>query len=545
MTITAFDRRQYVLLLGLLRTLGSRRELTSQFGTHAPALGILGGLSLLIGGFVALGVLGGRMSAYDVLMICQGMTIVLLVPLLVSEAADALLNPAEVSVLAHRPIGNLTYLAAKLTYLLGFALTLGLALNVLPALAGSRLAGTAWFYPVTHLGAAALGSAFTALATCGVFGVVFRLVPVSHVRAAALWAQLIGGLSIPLAPHLLRLVEVRLDFDAPYWSGLPIAWFAALGLAGQDGGPELSLPLALPSMIVALLLVAGGLGVLTQGYMTRTSTARRAARASGARLRSPLLPVFRWLTRSRPGMGAGLFVVAMARRDWQFRRATLRAAVPMLLLLITFPSGLRSPFDDGDRFTAVHLLPHVIGLTMVVALDFLPFSDHYRARWIFQTVPASALRGVVRGTLAAIWLLGAAMPSLLLFAVAAIRWNVPHAALFAIYTLAVLSFYLGTFAWIQGGLPFTRPVDPARAAGNMSFMFGFLIVALAIGIVQAVWLFPDATRIGLAIVALAVAAGCLGWLSMRVLEARARSALASFAAGTPRTFSIIRDDTGE
>lgn len=65
--MTSFDRRQYVLLLTLLRTLGSRRELTSQFGMHGPALGILAGLGLLMGAFIALLVFSGQVPARDVL----------------------------------------------------------------------------------------------------------------------------------------------------------------------------------------------------------------------------------------------------------------------------------------------------------------------------------------------------------------------------------------------------------------------------------------------------------------------------------------------
>lgn len=532
----------------MLRTLGSRRELTSQFGMHGPALGMLAGLGLLMGGFVALLTISGQVRARDIIMICQLATAFMLVPLLVSEAADALLNPAEASVLAHRPVGNATYLAAKVTYLLGFSLTIAWAFNLLPALAGVGLDGTAWFYPLTHLAAASSGAVFTALATCGVFGVVFRALPISRVRNAALWVQLAGGIAVPLVPHLSRLFNVRPDFDAAVWSLVPISWFTAIALAGQDGGQRLYLAFALPSMAVSAVLVAAGFGALTQGYMTRVSTIQRSRHPPARRRVAAgwLAPILAWVTGSRAGLGAGLFVSKMALRDWQFRRAAMRGAVPMvMLMLFSMRRGLRSPFDEGPGFTMAHVLPHIVGAALLTAADFLPFSDHYKARWIFLTVPASGLRGCVRGSVAVIWVVGAVMPSLVLFAATSIVWPVGHAGVFAGYCLAVWSFYIGAFAWIQSGLPFTRPPDPARAAGNVSTMFGFLILALILGGIQAVWVFPHPVRIAVAATLLAITGLFAARLSIRVLENRVPEALRGFVQSPARMFTLSREDTDE
>lgn len=545
MTAAAFDRRQYVLLLGLLRTLGSRRELTSQFAMHGPALGILAGFGLLMGGLLALVILGGDIPARDVIMICQVMTGIALVPLLVSEAADALLNPAEASVLSHRPVGNLTYLAAKVTYLLGFSLAIAWAFNLPPALAGIRLAGTAWFYPLTHLAAVTIGATFTALATCGVFGVVFRIVPVARVRTAALWVQLLGGLALPLVPHMSRLLDMRPDFDAAYWSATPMAWFAALGLAGQPGGQPLVMTMALPAMAVAGALVVAGFRALSQGYMTRVSTVLRskrppARRPGRGRLARPLV----WMTGSRAGFGSTLFVLKLAMRDWQFRRAAFRAAIPTLMLaLIAMGRGVvRSPFADDAGFTPVHVLPHLIGISCIVAVDFLPFSDHHKARWIFLTAPASALRGVVRGTMAAIWLMGALIPSVLVLAAGTVLWNVVDAGLFAGFCLAVLSVYATLFAPLQTGLPFTRTPDPTRAAGNLSIMLGCLVVAALLGGIQAFWIFPHPLRVIAGAAVLLVAAWTIGRVSVRVLENRVPGYLDGFTESRTRMFAGLEPD---
>lgn len=545
MTSRAFDVRQYRLLVDLLRTLGSRRELTSQFGLNAPALGVISAFALLLGGLVALIVSVEMPPARNALVLCLAATSILLIPLLVSEAADALLNPAEVAILAPRPIGDVTYLAAKITYVLRFALTLAMAINLLPALAGVRLDGAAWFYPLTHLGAAALAAAFTALATCGVFGIVFRVVPVARVRNASLWAQLVGVTLVPLAPHVMNMVEIQLDLDRPYWSALPLTWFAAIGLAGQQGGPVVDPRFAVPALVVTITLIVAGVRALTRGYMTRvTMTLRsrrpRPPRARRGRLGAPLA----WLAGSVAGRGAAGFVVQMATRDWQFRREFLRAAMaPVIpLVLFAFRRGARSPFDVTDGFSTAHAIPHAAGLVLMSTCQFLAFSDHYRARWIFLTVPASGLRGLVRGSLAALWLCGAVAPALVILTFGSIAWGVVDAALFAMYGLSVASLYLGVAAWMQAGLPFTRPPNPARATSAAGVTLLFVLVAVLFAVVQAYVIFPRAAVVLACTAAFTAAAWLAARASFRVLEARVPGALRSFTDAPRRTFGSIGND---
>ena len=98
-----FDRRQFRLLLRLLSDLGARRELTSQLGLDQHAMLMSSGFGLLIGGLLGLMALG-QPPARTYLMTVLGVSAFWLLPRLVSQAADAFMNPAEAAVLAHRPI---------------------------------------------------------------------------------------------------------------------------------------------------------------------------------------------------------------------------------------------------------------------------------------------------------------------------------------------------------------------------------------------------------------------------------------------------------
>jgi hypothetical protein len=180
----------------------------SQFGLDQHAMLLSGGFGLLIGGFIGLAALGDP-PVRGFLMAALGISAFWLVPRLVSQAADAFMNPAEVSVLAHRPIRAGSYLAAKFVFVLRAALVTTLPLNLVPAFAGATLEGTRWFYPLTHMVAAAAGTAFTALVVCGIFGLLFRFLPIGKVRAAALWLQLAAVTVGPFSPQLLTVSICR------------------------------------------------------------------------------------------------------------------------------------------------------------------------------------------------------------------------------------------------------------------------------------------------------------------------------------------------
>lgn len=541
MTPRTFDGRQFLVLLALLRTLGARRELTSQFGMHGPALGIISLFCLLMGGLLALVVASSQLPARELPTLCQTLTAFVLVPLLVSETADALLNPAELSVLGHRPVGSLTYLAAKMAYVLGFALAVSGALNILPALAGTTLEGTAWFYPFTHMAAAFLGAVFTTLVTCGLFGLLFRVVPVARVRGVALWVQLTGGLIVPLAPHLSRALNLRLDVDAAYWSAVPLSWFASLALAGHASALPFDVRLAIPTAVASIGLIALGIHALTQGYMVRAAMAVRSRPRPTTRRRSaPWLRLFTRLTGSRAAAGASLFVFAVGVRDWQFRRATLRSVVPMLLItVLVLGRGLRSPFSDGPGFTTAHVIPHLVALAVMAGADFLPYTDHYKARWVLLTMPASGLRGLVRGTFALLLLCGALAPAVVIAIATSVFWPARDALLYSAYAAGLMAFYVSAFAWLQSGLPFTRPPDPARASLNLSTMLGMMLLGLILGAIQAIWIFPDTVRVLAATAALALGASAAARVSIRILENRAPDQLREFVEGPRRMFASL------
>jgi hypothetical protein len=228
----------------------------------------------------------------------------------------------------------------------------------------------------------------------------------------------------------------------------------------------------------------------------------------------------------------------MAMRDWQFRREFLRGAAGLVIpmAVITASRGATSPFAPG-RFAPVHFLPHLLGLLLVTTCQFLAYTNHHRARWIFLTVPASGLRGVVRGTYWAIWglLIGLPLAIVLVFGVSA--WGLTDAALFVIYSMAAASLYLGAGFWLIGGLPFSKPPNPARSSAAFGVMFWFLLMAGVLAVLQRLVIFRNVWIVFLSTGLFAVAAWIAARGSFRLLEARILTAVSRERSPQPPMFA--------
>jgi hypothetical protein len=524
--------RQYQVLVDLFGTLGERKELLGNLGMDPHAMNITS-LGLLIpGGLVALFAFGGgSLAAFN--MITLALSSLVLFMLLVMEASNSFLNPAEVAVLAHRPIAGATYFAAKLTYLVLVVLRATAALNGPAALAGLVKPEARWFYPFTHFIAACAAGLFLALVACALFGLLFRIVPVSRVRSAALWVQLVVSM-LPLGFNLARpSLRILVNTIAPRatgvdWSFVPLTWFNAIALAGQGGGQmSLGWP-AVVSMTVSAVFIGFGVRSLSAGYMTRiVGVMRSSGRRSRGPLRwSPAGRIVRAMSGRPSGQAALGFVTCMMRRDWQFRRGIIPVALPLLLLApVMMRTGIdMAPFGAG-RLSVIGLLPVVLSLVTLIMCQMLAYSDHYRGAWVFVIAPKIGLRGFVRGVYWSLWLPFLALPFGVVMIVCSAYWGVADAALFAGYGLAVASLMFGLQLMLVEALPFTSAPSAERSAAIVSFiMFGPVAAGIA-WLVQGQFIFRSRWTTALAALVFAWAAKVTGEYSLRLLEIKAHHTL--------------------
>lgn len=534
--------QQYQVLVDLFGTLGERKELLGNLGMDRHAMNLTS-LGLLIpGAILALFAFGsGSLATFNIITLA--MSSVMLSMLLVLEASNSFLNPAEVAVLAHRPIAGSTYFVAKLTYLVLVVLRATIALNGPAALAGLVKPEARWFYPVTHFVAACAAGLFLALVTCAVLGLLFRIVPASRVRSAALWVQLVVSM-LPLANVARRPIGNLVAAIAPRasgvdWSFVPITWFNAIAMMGQGGGRvSLRWPAAV-SMIVSAIFIGFGVRSLSAGYMTRIVGVMRSR---GKRWRvplrgSPLGRLVRTLTGRPSGQAAAGFMSCMMRRDWQFRRGVIPVAVPLFVMApIMLRTGVgAAPFGPG-RFSVVGLLPVLLTIVTLVICLVISYSDHYRGAWIFVVAPKIGMRGFVRGVYWSLWLPFLALPFVVVMMVFSAYWGVVDAALFTAYGLAVASFLLSLQVLVVDALPFTSAPSAERAAGIVSFiLFGPIAGGIA-WVLQAQFIFRSRWTTAVAALVFAWAAKVTADYTLRLLDVKARHALGRQGGGPAEMF---------
>ena len=534
------DPFQYGLILDLFHKLSERQEY--EVGNASLSLWIAVGMATLLSGVANL--LFAFVIKPPLRSFILGnflFTTFLLATILAMEAINTFLNPVEASVLAHQPIRNSSYFAAKLTYLAVVAGYVVFPINIIPSLVGLNLSDASWFHPVTYLASAYLLGLFVALMACGIIGLLFWVLPASRVRNAVLWFQVGFFISVQAGGRLLEAVgkmSNRVNVTAS--PALPLNWFAALASPAL-GIKNLATWPAAASMIGCAAFIAFGVRSLSNGYLTRVHTLLRSG-PSRRRSRSGLLgSLVRMVTGKPAGRGGLSFVYAMARTDWQFRRTVYPVLFQVLVLpviVIARGGGLgTSPFQVGDP-TPAQLLPHLTGLLGFLFCFGITSSNQHRAAWIFLTFPPDSIRAFVRGIYCSLWILLNVL-SVLLWPFFAYRWGIGDAMLFTVYSLAVGSFYLSVELFAINGLPFGSPPESLKGSLTGPLAIAGLIGAVILSVIQVFFIFQSRLLTAGAVVAFAGAAYLVAKTSLKYVEVNVLHNLHRIATGETGMFKEI------
>ena len=534
------DPFQYALFLELFSKLRDREEF--EFGAAhiavAQIVGFFAFFSALINLIVAF---LGRASLADFVWGNYLFTASLVLITLASEAVNTFLNPIEAAALAHHPIREKSYFAAKLTYICLLVAIVVFPLNVIPALAALNLKGVRWFYPVLHLGSAYLLGVLIALIGCGILGLAFRLFPAARVRSAVVWLGVASFTLMTIGPQLARLLRgVNLHWNPAYSSAIPLNWFVTLALSGSfDQTLALHWP-AIPSMLLCAVVIYYGISCLTHGSMSRVQTLLRSGPSTQHGRSGWMGNVIRVFTGKPSGRAAFAFTYSMARTDWQFRRTVYPMLIQFMILpiMLIARTGLRaSPFQPGPPSMA-HFLPHMMGMAGLLVCSMITYSNQHKGAWVFLMAPLDGTHAFVNGIFWALWLPLAALPVLITPALGWF-WGVSDAILFAVYSIAVVSFYLSWQLLLIDGLPFANP--PRAGRGTMAAP---LVIAAFIGafiVVGLQWLFIFQSRfvtLGAALV-FAGSAYLVARVSLRNLEVNVAHNLHLIASGRTTMFKEL------
>lgn len=420
-----------------------------------------------------------------------GVVMMLIFMAVFADFHAVVISPMDYQVLAPQPISSRTYFIAKLTNVLIYTGAIGALAGGFATLSlfwkHGLLVAIAWLF------ALAAAAVWTTLATICAYAAILKVVRPERLRRALTTLQML----LPLAVLLPQMLFFERGYMEQVKAGgletaltpalllLPPGWFASLpAMAG--GAWRLSETVGATLALATLF----GLFAIVRGRLSLSYAQRIGELFSTAKAKRPS----KWLLSGAGRFGAfgtlppelraaAILVRAQFRHDLHFRRTVLNALSMILIYmaLVIGQGGLIDPFTAtafGQMFKLflIHLAVTQMPLSLAAGL---PFSDSFRAAWIFFATPANLAKLAIQSVncLTLFFLI-----PLLLIVGAIFAWQFDalwHAALHT--SLLGLIAYLGMQSALLASprLPFSEP--PRKGYGSR--LWGVIIGASAFSLI--------------------------------------------------------------
>jgi hypothetical protein len=219
----------------------------------------------------------------------------------------------------------------------------------------------------------------------------------------------------------------------------------------------------------------------------------------------------------------------MLRRDWNFRRQAMPMILPFLLMPLMAAAGSirKSPFMSGSYaikdFSLMHLVPHFLGMMLVVPCLLIACTAEPKGASIFINLPIGKLRPFVRGIYASLCL-PAAVLHLCLLAPCVWFWGVGHGVLYICFSAALVSIYIGFAILLIEGLPFANAFKPSMGKELPMIYLAAALPILFFAVIQ--WLvFYNALLVLVMTVAMALLSTAIAHFGLGRLEGKVRTNL--------------------
>jgi hypothetical protein len=398
-----------------------------------------------------------------------------------ADVGSTLLDPRDVALLNTLPVSGASYFRARFTAFAGVLLHQTLVLAVIPAIVFASGGRGPWWGAGAYLLAAFLLVLFLAVVAILAFLFLHRLVDPTWIQDLVIWVQVLlfvvgtaGWLFLLRADR-----SVLAGFEATW---LPSSWFASLYRSWVHG---IAVPAAsLTCLVASLGVLAAGLAWLSRRYLDIL----KSLRGGGRTRRLPQPPWQRAFARwwVRPEERAGFYLaLTLLRRERTFRLQTY----PLLAYPVLFLAFGRG-HDDGGLFAI--LFSHFALLALPLAAEFLRYSDHSQAGWVYTLHNQQSGAALWSGARKALLLRTAAplyawITLLLIFDQGWVQGLVNGALAFVLATLVVTRVReeaedLPFSCRFGGGLDFRAPKDE---------VFFLLVLVVVVGLLQT-WLWSQA-----------------------------------------------------
>jgi len=526
------DTLQLRAILSAKLTMDNRRQSafqmknqsTEQKDINKATLGTM--LGALLMGFLMMFCFINPADLTTKMTLFMSMFIFMLCITLITDFTSVLIDVRDNFIILPKPLSDATFVASRLLHI-----TIRTSLIVVPMVLPSFifvLFKEGPFVILPFMLMVLMCSMFSIFLINAVYILILKITTPSKFQAIISYIQI--GFTIfmfagyQLLPRMMRnsvMENLRLE-ELPYIGFYPPYWFAdaCVALTNFDfsgmGGLSVLLAMLMPilSIWVVIRFFAPSfnrkLSMITARTEEKTTVTEKAVNKKRLLFQEKLASLF---TKTGGEYMGFLFAWKMMSRSRDFKMKVYPAFGSMIVLAFIFTNG--GPFHeesalDGENFIKILLtVLYFSSMILTTALGNLPFSDKYKASWIFYSAPVESpgrvISGAVKSAMVSLY-----MPLALLIAIFGIVFMGPG---------FILNIVLGVFNVLAIGavtaytsvrkLPFSNVLEGTANGGTFVktmlllfamgvigfihyFVSGYiwavlLLIALALGILWLVF----------------------------------------------------------
>jgi len=428
---------------------------------------------------------------------------VMVVMTLITDFSSILLDASDNTIILPRPVDGRTLFVARSTHILLYLGQLALGLSVVPCAVVLSQYGLAVF--AAFVAGIALAVVIAVFITHAFYLLVMQFSSEEKLKNIINYFQ-IGMAIVVMASYQIvpramnRFIHV-VDFDLGAWSfAAPPLWIVG-GLEIVQGRTIDILHIGLTS--VALVAPVAGIYVVNTflAPMFNRKLSALGDSAGKENLRKTAkektsIPGKRWFTTSPVEQGAFDVVSKLLSRDRKIKLKIYPAYGYMLVMAFVFlfrNNGFTLGEVSGSRYYL--LLIYLMFVVQQVALREIPYSDDFKASWIYFSAPLAAPGEILSGMLKAIFVRLFLPGYAVLCAMVLYFWGVevwPN-LLFGLFNNMIMMLLMVIIG--DRHLPFSIQPNLRAQSGNVArgLLTGLIIAILALvhyglGMMPAWWL---------------------------------------------------------
>lgn len=367
----------------------------------------------LFGGFVSLAM--ANIPSFVISMIVFYTYIMVMVSMtLITDFSSILLDTSDNTIILPRPVHSRTLFAARLTHILLYLAQLSTGLAIIPAIVVIIQHGVLMFFVFWLL--VALSVLTAVILTNALYLLLMQFASEEKLKSIINYFQIIMAIFIMAGYQILPRMIERIDikayvFEIQWWSYLlPPIWMAgtleAIKYQFFDGA-------RLMLAVCAWVVPAGGVYVvnkyLSPVFNKKIATLGGNATVSGQTKteKGNMLPtISKWIASGTIERGTFELIYKILGRDRKIKLKIYPSfgyiAVFGLIFMMRSQEDIATTWANLPN-TQYHLmLLYLTFMVLQVALYEIPYSDDFKASWIYYAVPVASPGEILSGTIKAI-----------------------------------------------------------------------------------------------------------------------------------------------